>query len=315
MESTEQAGLLNKSQAGLPFACASQNARSEACRIEDVGTTKFTREVDSAGRFESFIILPGCTREDTDALTPPFAGSDSQSWIKEIYSHYQRIQILKNADTNIETLSQGTPLVSHAVDLKGVELVEANTQLHAQSRVQEEELKAEAKDGQNEKAVVRTEEQDEGPRSMEIDAELQAEIRLFKICHKKNSVGDRESVEVGIHNDAGKDAEKDNEECVAAYISGAFNILEASEVGKDIRGYTNISLDNPKVPTSNVSINYEGGDSDKQDIWPSSYMFNPTMDALHETDEMTNDFIDFLISTQETKPKEKRSLWKRFRLF
>ncbi|OTA63274.1 hypothetical protein K449DRAFT_394563 [Hypoxylon sp. EC38] len=277
--------------------------------------TKFTSEVDSAVRFESFIILPGCTREDTDALTPPFAGSDSQSWIKEIHSHYQRIQTLKNADTNVETLSQGAPLVSQAVDLKGVELVEANTQLHAQSRDQEEELKAEAEDGQNEKAVVRTEEQDEELRSMEFDTELQAEIGLFKIGHNKSGVSDSASVEVGIHNDARNYVEKDNEECVTANISSVFDIPEASEVGKDIGPYINIFLDNPKVPTSNVSINYEGVDSDKQDIWPSSYMFSPTMDALHETDEMTDDFIDFLISTQETKPKEKRSLWKRFRLF
>ncbi|KAI0110621.1 hypothetical protein F4776DRAFT_667497 [Hypoxylon sp. NC0597] len=295
--------------AGLPFACASQNARSEACRIKDVATTELTRKVGSASRLESFIILPECTREDIGALTPPFAGSDSQCWVKEIHSHYQRRQTLKKTDASLETPSQGVPLVSQAVYLKGTELEEANTQLQARYTALEEELKAESEDEEKENAVVRMGRQDEEPKSMETDAELQAEIRLFEIGYNETGVSDSANVEVSINNDAGKDSE----ERVGANIGGSFDIPGANEVEKDIEGYTSMSLDSPRV--RNVGSNYERGDSAKhKDIGRSCYTSDPTMDALHEADEMTDDFIDFLITTQETQPKGKRSLWSCFRL-
>ncbi|KAI2605648.1 hypothetical protein GGR54DRAFT_444505 [Hypoxylon sp. NC1633] len=87
----------------LPFACGSQQGRSEACEIEDRAKKEFVREVDTANQLETFFVLPGCTKADIEVIVPPFTGSNYQTWEEEINSRYERMQTLRSA----EVMSRG----------------------------------------------------------------------------------------------------------------------------------------------------------------------------------------------------------------
>ncbi|KAI0829585.1 hypothetical protein F5Y06DRAFT_307994 [Hypoxylon sp. FL0890] len=352
--------------AGLPYACGSQNPRSEACWIEDIAKTEFIREVDTADRLDSFVTLPECTREDIIALTPAFAGSYSQTWVEEIYNHYQ----WRKASISDETSSQGAPFAPQEVNSRCVEAVQVNTQLQAQPEVQGEEFRDEVpqdEDEQKEEEIVRNEPRDEQLESTEVDEELQAEIRLFEVGDDESDVSDSENVEDGGEqsvdlgldtkheveiiplNDTAKDTGTYTEKCEAGDLDDVSDSLEASyilpnvqsdgennaedniksdkedssenDAEKDSEACTNIPLDSPKVSgidsvgEAGYSHGPKGVPQSAATVGTTSYARNPTMSLIHETDDVTDDFIDFLLSTQETKPKEKTSMWTCFKFF
>lgn len=72
---------------GLPFACGSQQGRSEECKIEDKAKTQFVREVDTADNLESFMVLPERTKDEITALVSPFRPLTSK---RESYYQYQQ---------------------------------------------------------------------------------------------------------------------------------------------------------------------------------------------------------------------------------
>ncbi|KAI1413869.1 hypothetical protein F5Y13DRAFT_188846 [Hypoxylon sp. FL1857] len=353
--------------AGLPFACASQNPRSEACGIEDIAKTEFIREVDTADRLDNFITLPDCTKEDINALIPAFAGSN---WAEEIYNHYQRRKTPKST----EIPSQEDTLASQAVDIKGVDPVQDNGELQGQSEVQSEELK----DGdKKEEEIARAEKQDEQLKSVEIDEELQAEIGLFKVGEDEDGdesgAGDSDSatddgeqnvsivsdikqdvetiIKSDTENDAEDDAKKHTKERAAGTSESAVESLGVSDVladgknnkkddiksdkdnnlgndvGKDVEEYTNVPLASPEVydiDFDSEDVVGEPGDPDNHKgtippcaptVGTTSYTPNPTMSTSPETNDATDDFIDFLLTAQEIEPTEKKSIWSCFRFF
>ncbi|KAI1134782.1 hypothetical protein F5Y05DRAFT_200426 [Hypoxylon sp. FL0543] len=357
--------------AGLPYACGGGlNARSEACGVEDIAKKEFIREVDSADRLDTFVAFPECTKQDIYALTPTFAGSDSQTWIEEICGLHQQ----RKAQTSVETPPEETP---SAVDPSGVGLARVDSEIQAQDGVEGEKIL----DGteQKEEELIGEEPQDEQPQSIEADEELEAEIRLFEVGDAESDDGDSENVESDgehnvdvfdtehevdndvdndVHNDEEKDDETATEISDAEYIDAVSDSVESNDIlpdndsensaesngenggnggehdvksnekenpqkdaEKDGKEYTNISLDSPKV--SVVDGVGDAGDSNGQKDIPqcagtaggSSYAPNPTMSLIHPADDMTDDFMDFLLSIQEAKPDVKPSIWSCFKLF
>ncbi|KAI1373321.1 hypothetical protein F4677DRAFT_228175 [Hypoxylon crocopeplum] len=198
---------------GLPYACR-QPERSGACEIKDRAEVEFVREIDTADRLESFLILTKCTKADIDTITPSSTGSDYETWDEEICSHYDRIQVL----TRLKLTSRAPLDVRTSIDME-----EVRTKLRAQSEI---ELSREGLNESNGSDVERN-----GDRSIEIvDAGCDSNEDGESAVGIDGEVESKNDAEIDSSNSQG---EADNENNVENGVESDVVDNGESEIGSD----------------------------------------------------------------------------------
>ncbi|KAI1098058.1 hypothetical protein F4804DRAFT_350822 [Jackrogersella minutella] len=329
--------------AGLPFACcSSQSSRSEACQIEDISKKMFVREADTGTTLQNLKVLPNCTRDDIDALVTPYAGSDNQAWDDEIYNHYQERRALESIGIPSQ---EAAPLAPDA-SVKGANFEETSTNLEEQIDIQGKSFEDESNQTEENRdaSLCEQEEQqeDEITEDPEIDEGAQIDMEMFQVGDGESDVSDisdisdfSEFMDVNINSEYDID-EIYNDKSVLGVESHSDNSNEANVEtnleGKFKRESENDAEDNidslkgsqPR-PVGTVEESgkiHDRGYDDYKDIFPpaqpaeaSSQVSRFLNDALDEN-EMSDDFIDFLISAGDiSKPQRQTAIGKLLSFF
>ncbi|OTB10115.1 hypothetical protein K445DRAFT_17000 [Daldinia sp. EC12] len=263
----------------LPFACGSYPGQSTACGVEDPAKKEFVREVDTADRLEKLLVLPDCTRADIDALIPPFHCSD---WDYEISSRYHR----RPSQSSIYSSPQVPSSNGRGINGKSVEVDEVVQRLLSKYETQED---------YRESMVERyVEEQQQlnylETQNMLIDEEARGRSDLPGVGHRWDDVSYPKSPQ----NDGLPDAAcYDETPAGAIMFSFEENTKESPyrhEVGY-INPATNIkSVDNTYYGQQPQGNNYVDNTPRLETHITHKY----SEDGFSGSDEVTDDFIDFL---------------------
>ncbi|KAI2464257.1 hypothetical protein F4781DRAFT_80480 [Annulohypoxylon bovei var. microspora] len=295
--------------AGLPFACGSQSGRSEACKMEDIAKKEFVREVDTADKLESFVVLPECTRDDVDALVSPWTGPLTSDG--EFFSNYQQRHSVKN-DT---FPSQETPLSSPIISSKGDDLedIDSPEEVDDVERVEQKpgddfEVRDEADRG-DENIKVGSEQQDGREEDKDIRKDGHDEIELFVVGDN-----DDENEFVDICFDDEYDIDYENIDVGENPENHGQHKGKANSFQRDIENTIDSTFDNPEV-SSNVVQHPdrtpagEKAEHKKMSIIPYAVavdgacdLFSPMPDTLVD-EGMSDDLIDFLMAAKEKESR------------
>ncbi|KAI1079248.1 hypothetical protein F5B20DRAFT_590695 [Whalleya microplaca] len=100
----------------LPFACRSPQGRSAECQQVDRAKQEFVREVDTADRLESLLVLDAVPKGDIEEFLPDFVGSPYVRWDVEIRGYCQSKRDLKYPKAAIGTLGDKAGASTGAID-------------------------------------------------------------------------------------------------------------------------------------------------------------------------------------------------------
>ncbi|KAI1451773.1 hypothetical protein F4805DRAFT_72817 [Annulohypoxylon moriforme] len=281
---------------GLPFACGSQQGRSEACKAEDKAKKEFVREVDTADKLQNFVVLPECTKEDVFALVSPWTGPLTPDG--EFYSHYRRRHEVKSDNSP----SQEVPHPSPGTGTKEFDLEEAKQELQDHFEAEDEADCGE----DNEK--VSSDLQDKQERDGgDIYEGNPVEDELFVVGDEEN---ENEFVDVELDDDYDIYDDVDIDKNLKGYGEHQGKI---SNMEKDIERTIHGNMDNAEV-SDNAEEHLskirttEKGEHDTISIPPrmeaveaSRNTLSPIHDKFGEMG-MTDDLIDFLVATKENGP-------------
>ncbi|KAI1463846.1 uncharacterized protein F4812DRAFT_468481 [Daldinia caldariorum] len=286
----------------LPFACGSYPGRSAACGTEDPAKREFVREVDTADRLEKLLVLPDCTRADIDDLIPPF---HNPNWDYEISSRYHGRpsqssscflpQVPPNNDRSINERDLGVQEVVHML-LSKCETAEEEHKESMVERYVEEQQQLNCQQLQN----------------MPIDKNGQEISDISPVRHIWGDIWDAVGSESKRQHDAAcYDAAYHDEKPADAVMFSSEDNTKDSPYSPRI-GYINSAT----VVKGSDSTYYEQqpqGDNHADDI-PKLESFNTrkySEEGFGESDEVTDDFIDFL-AEKDKKLQEGNPMMKKF---
>ncbi|KAI0880516.1 uncharacterized protein GGS22DRAFT_197445 [Annulohypoxylon maeteangense] len=289
---------------GLPFACGSQQGRSEACKVEDKAKKEFVREVDTADKLQELMVLPECTKEDITALVSPWTGSLTPDG--EFYSHYRRRHAAESDDSpskeappfSINSSTEEADVEKVGQELWGHSKVgdEANrssedTKVGSSLQDEQEEYNGDIKGDSLEDELFVIGDEDDGDEF--VDVELDDDYDIYEdvdIDKNLESYGEHEG-KANVEDDLQSNIEKDTQHTTHGSMSNA-------EVSANVAEYTTETCTTEKEKQRNMSIlPYTGA------VEAFRSTFSPVHDRFGEM-EMTDDVIDFLIATKESEPSE-----------
>ncbi|KAI2617510.1 hypothetical protein GGS26DRAFT_603162 [Hypomontagnella submonticulosa] len=280
----------------LPFACQSKDGRSGSCRVEDPAKTRFVREIDSATKIQNLMVLPGVVKEDIESLIPPSAGSDDHPWTEKVQSQYQK-RVSSVFDIPPQT-PVSTQEVEVDVDLKSVH---------------DEELEPDTRDEkeQNEYDVDVVEQRPGDMEYVEADEMFYTLKSHFEDSHETGLESSMENEGFGTAkpNDKSTGNVEDTEDDESESETSKEDVSETDfdsttgNVGSDTECSEPGDKDLPEPAWFDVELE---GEPEKASAGAQSAEEAPasprqSKDLYGETGDVTDDFIDFLLTPDEAE--------------